>query len=172
LIAERTRVLGLQGRVTISHVFCLGMIDDAYLNRLIDLLLENRIAIMSLGTGVGAFPPLKRLYEAGVTLCTGSDGVRDTWGPYNNVDMLDRVKMLGYRSGLRRDEEVELLLDIATHSGAKVMGDAQYGLAVGCRADLVVVPGDTPTEAVINLPPRTYVFKAGQLVARDGHCLV
>ncbi|MCX6050816.1 MAG: amidohydrolase family protein [Chloroflexi bacterium] len=172
LIAERTRVLGLQGRVTISHVFCLGMIDDAYLNRLIDLLLENRIAIMSLGTGVGAFPPLKRLYVAGVTLCTGSDGVRDTWGPYNNVDMLDRVKMLGYRSGLRRDEEVELLLDIATHGGAKVMGDAQYGLAVGCRADLVVVPGDTPTEAVINLPSRTYVFKAGQLVARDGRSLV
>lgn len=172
LIAERTRVLGLQGRVTISHVFCLGMIDDAYLNRLIDLLLENRINIMSLGSGVSEFPPLRRLHDAGVTLCTGSDGVRDTWGPYNSVDMLDRVKFLGYRSGFRKDEEVEFLLDMATHGGAKVMGDADYGLAVGCRADLVVVAGDTPTEAVINLTPRTYVFKAGRLVAADGQCLV
>jgi len=172
LIAERTKVLGLQGRVTISHVFCLGMIDDAYLNRLIDLLLENRINIMSLGSGSGPFPPIKRLVDAGVTLCTGSDGVRDTWGPFNSVDMLDRVKTLGYRTGLRRDEEVEVLLNIATHSGAKVMSDNDYGLAVGCRADLVVVPGDTPTEAVVNLPPRTFVFKAGRLVARDGNCLI
>lgn len=172
LIAERTRVLGLQGRVTISHVFCLGQIDDAYLKRIIDLLVENRINIMSLGSGVSEFPPLRRLHEAGVTLCTGSDGVRDTWGPYNSVDMLDRVKFLGYRCGFRKDEEVEFLLSIATHGGAKVMGDNAYGLAVGCRADLVVVPGNTPTEAVINLPPRTYVFKAGQLVAAAGKCLV
>jgi len=172
LIAERTRVLGLQGRVTISHVFCLGMIDDGYLNRLIDLLLENRINIMSLGSGSSAFPPLKRLHEAGVTLCTGSDGVRDTWGPYNSVDMLDRVKFLGYRSGFRKDEEVEFLLSLVTHGGAKVMGDKAYGLTPGCRADLVVLPGDTPTDAVINLPPRTYVFKAGQMVAAAGACLV
>ncbi|MCE7980756.1 MAG: cytosine deaminase [Caldilinea sp. CFX5] len=172
LIAERTRALGLQGRVTISHVFCLGMIDDAYLSRLIDLLLENRINIMSLGSGVSDFPPLKRLHTAGVTLCTGSDGVRDTWGPYNSFDMLDRVKFLGYRCGFRKDEEVEFLLSIATHGGATVMGASDYGLAVGCCADLVVVPGDTPTQAVMDLPPRTYVFKAGQLVAAGGNCLV
>lgn len=172
LIAERTRALGLQGRVTISHVFCLGQIDDAYLTRIIDMLLENRINIMSLGSGTSEFPPLKRLAAAGVTLCTGSDGVRDTWGPYNSVDMLERVKFLGYRCGFRKDEEVEFLLSIATQGGAKVMGDTAYGLAVGCRADLLVVPGDTPTAAVINLPPRTYVFKAGQLVAAAGKCLV
>jgi cytosine/adenosine deaminase-related metal-dependent hydrolase len=172
LIAERTRALGLQGRVTISHVFCLGMIDEAYLNRLIDLLLENRINIMSLGSGVSAFPPLQRLQADGVTLCTGSDGVRDTWGPYNSFDMLDRVKFLGYRCGFRKDEEVEFLLSIATHGGAKVMGLTDYGLTVGCRADLVVVPGDTPTQAIMDLPPRTYVFKAGRLVAAGGNCLL
>lgn len=172
LIAERTRALGLQGRVTISHVFCLGMIDEAYLSQVIDLLLENRINIMSLGSGTSAFPPLKRLYAAGVTLCTGSDGVRDTWGPYNSFDMLDRVKFLGYRCGFRKDEEVEFLLSIATQGGATVMNAANYGLTVGCRADLVVVPGDTPTQAVMDLPPRTYVFNAGRLVAAGGACLV
>lgn len=168
LIAERTRALSLQGRVTISHVFCLGMIDEAYLGQLTELLLENRIAIMSLGSGNGNFPPLQRLYNAGVTLCTGTDGVRDTWGPYNGVDMLERVKLLGYRSGFRKDEEVDLLLDIATHGGAKVMGDTMYGLAVGQRADLIVVAGDTPTQAVIEQPLRTYVVKSGRLVAADG----
>lgn len=168
LIAERTQALGLQGRVTISHAFCLGMVDEAYLGRLIDLLLENRISIMSLGSGTTPFPPLKRLYEAGVQLCTGTDGIRDTWGPYNSVDLLDRVKVLGYRSGLRKDEDIELLLRMATHGGARVMGDRAYGLQVGCRADLVVLPGDTPAEAVMEQPPRTYVLKNGRLVAQNG----
>lgn len=171
LIAERTRALGLQGRVTISHVFCLGMIDDTYLNQLIDLLLENRITIMSLGSGKSDFPPLKKLYEAGVSLCTGTDGVRDTWGPFNGVDILEKVKMLGYRSGFRKDEEIEMLLDIATYGGAKVMGDADYGLAVGKRADLVVVSGDALTEAVRELPPRTFVIKNGRLLARNGRLI-
>ena len=30
------------------------------------------------------------------------------------LDMLARVKLLGYRSGLREDENIEMLLDIAT----------------------------------------------------------
>ena len=172
LIAERTRALGMQGRVTISHVFCLGMVDDGYLATLIELLLENRITIMSLGSSRSPFPPLKRLAEAGVALCTGSDGVRDTWGPYNRVDLLDRVRLLGYLSGLRRDEDIELLLNIATHGGAAVMDDMSYGLQVGKRADCVIVPADTPTEAVMEQPARTYVLKGGQVVAAEGRCLV
>jgi cytosine/adenosine deaminase-related metal-dependent hydrolase len=172
LIAERTQALGLQGRVTISHVFCLGMIDEAYLYPLIDLLLENRITIMSLGSGTSQFPPLKRLFEAGVALCTGTDGVRDTWAPYNSVDILERVKLLGYRSGLRKDADIEMLLQIATYGGAKVMGDGDYGLQAGKRADLVIVPGETPAHAVIEKPVRTYVIKRGRLVAANGQYLL
>ena len=102
LICERTQALGFQGRVTISHAFCLGMIDDTYLGKLIDLFLENRITIMTAGSGGTPLPPLKRLHEAGVSLCTGTDGVRDLWSPYNSVDMLDRVKMLGYRNRIAK----------------------------------------------------------------------
>jgi cytosine/adenosine deaminase-related metal-dependent hydrolase len=168
LIAERTAALGLQGRVAISHFFCLGMVEESYLNQLIELLLQNRITIMSLASGRSEFPPLKRLYEAGVTLCTGSDGVRDTWAPYNSVDMLERVKLLGYRCGFRRDEEIEMLLDIATYGGAQVMGAAGYGLEPGQQADLVIMPGDTPAQAVIDRPPRSYVIKRGRVVAAAG----
>ena len=171
LIAERTAALGLQGKVTISHVFCLGMVNDTYLDKLIKLLLDNQITIMSLASGSSDFPPLKKLAGAGVQLCTGTDGVRDTWGIYNSVDMFDRVRLLGYRSGLRKDEDVEWLLDVATHGGANVMKDTDYGLAVGKRADFVVVAGDTPTEAIITQPARSYVFKRGKVIARGGEYL-
>ena len=168
LIAERTAALGMQGKVTISHAFCLGMVADGYLEQLIQLLLDNQITIMSLGSGRSAFPPLRRLYEAGVPLCTGTDGVRDSWGPYNWVDILERVKLLGYRCGFRKDEEVEFLLGIATHGGARLLGETKYGLEPGCQADFVVVAGDTPTQAVMEGTARSLVVKRGRIVARDG----
>lgn len=158
----------MQGRVTISHAFCLGQIDEAYLARLIDRLLDARITIMSLGSGPSAFPPLLRLRAAGVPLCSGTDGVRDTWGPNNKVDMLDRVRLLAWRINARRDDEIEALLDMATYGGAARMGDGGYGLAVGKSADLVVLPGDTPSQAVVDQPPRTLVIKRGRVVARNG----
>ena len=172
LIAERTRALGMQGRVTISHVFCLGMIEDAYLQRLLDLLLENQIAIMTLGSGARAFPPIKQLYEAGVTLCSGTDGIRDTWSPYGNADMVEKAMLLGYRSGFRKDEDLEMLLNITTYGGARVMGAKSYGLEVGCRADFVVVDGETLVEAIVTRTPRRYVVKNGRIVAIDGKCTV
>jgi len=168
LIAERTRALGMQGRVTISHAYCLGMVEPDYLHRLIDLLRENRIIVMTLGSGHSPFPPIKTLYDAGVALCTGTDGVRDTWGPYYTIDMLERVKLMGYRSGLRRDEDVEMVLRMATYGGAQVMGIQDYGLAVGHRASLVIVAGDTPAEAVIEQPPRTYVIQGGRVLVAGG----
>lgn len=172
LIAERTRALGMQGRVVISHAFCLGMVDDAYLGRLIELLLELRIAIMTHAPGASPFPPIKRLREAGVTICSGSDGIRDAWGPYGNADMLERAMLLGYRSNFRNDAEVELCLDIVTRGGAAVMKADGYGLAVGCRADCVLLDGETLVEAVVARPPRALVVANGRVVARDGACLL
>ena len=124
LIAERTKALGWQGRVVISHALCLGGVEDAYLDRLIELLLENDIAIMSHGpSGLRPVPSVKRLRDAGVRMCTGNDGIRDAWGPLNMPDMLLRAFIIAYRNNLRRDDEIEVVLDIATYGGARVIGD-------------------------------------------------
>jgi cytosine/adenosine deaminase-related metal-dependent hydrolase len=40
MIAERTRALGLAGKVAVSHAFCLGMVDESRLASLLDLLRE------------------------------------------------------------------------------------------------------------------------------------
>lgn len=172
LIAERTRALGMQGRVTISHAFCLGMVDDAYLEKLIALLVQNRITIQSAGAGGTDLPPIKKLVDSGVTVCIGTDGVRDIWSGLNSVDMLDRIKMLAYRLRYKRDDEIEMLLNLATHVGARVLGDQNYGFEVGRQADFTILPGANLKELVIDQPKRTYVFKHGVLVATDGKCLI
>ena len=172
LVAERTRALGLQGKVALSHAFCLGMVGESRLQALIDLLLENRIAIMTHGPGNTPFPPILRLKEAGVDLFCGSDGVRDAWGPFGNSDMLERAWILSYRSNFRKDEELSVALDMATYGGAKIVEAKDYGLKVGCQADLVVLEGETLAEAIINRAPRKYVIKKGRLVASDGQATI
>lgn len=172
LIIERTRALGMQGQVVISHAFCLGMPEAGYVAQLVEQLAEARIAIMTHGAPYRPVPNVKQLYAAGVTVCCGSDGIRDTWGPYGNADMLERAMIVGLRNNLRRDDEVELALDVVTYGSAKAIGLADYGLQAGAWADLVLVDAETPAEAVAARPPRKLVLKRGRVVARDGKALV
>ncbi|MGD9710652.1 MAG: amidohydrolase family protein [Thermomicrobiales bacterium] len=173
LIAERTRVLGLQGRVVISHAFSLGGVADPYLGNLIDVLIDNDIAIMSHGpTGGRPAPPVKRLHEAGVRLCAGNDGIRDTWGALNMPDMLMRAFLIAYRNNFRRDDEMAIALSMCTDGGAGVVGLPNYGLRVGSPADLVLLESLNPLEAMVERPPRWLVMKAGRIVAKHGECLI
>jgi cytosine deaminase len=113
-------------------------------------------------------PPLVEMRELGVTVASGSDGIRDLWGPFGNGDMLERAMQVAYRTWTRRDDEIELALHTATYGAAAVLGVADYGLAVGCRADLVLVDARTPAEAVVARPPRELVVRNGRVVARSG----
>lgn len=173
MIAERTKALGLRGRVALSHAFCLGSVDAGRLEALIALLLDNDIAVMTHGpAGLTPFPPVKLLAERGVRLFTGSDGVRDAWSPLNNGDMLERAYIVAYRNGFRHDEDIETALRMATFGGAQLMGAKDYGLRVGAPADLVLVEAETAAEAVVMHVPRRLVLKRGRVVARDGRCLL
>lgn len=173
MIAERTRTLGMRGRVAVSHAFCLGSVEAARLEQLIVLLLDNDIAIMTHGpVGRIPFPPVRLLAERGVHLFTGSDGVRDCWSPLNTGDMLERAYLISYLNGFRDDAGLEIALHMATYGGAKLMGAQDYGLEVGCAADLVLVPAETPAEAVALHPRPRLVLKRGRIVARDGVALL
>lgn len=172
LIIERTKALGLQGKVTISHAFCLGMTDQDYVAALIDALAQAQIHILTTAPASRPAPAVKRLMEAGIVVAAGTDGVRDTWGPYNNPDMLERAVLVGLRNNLRRDDEVALALDTCTYGGARMMNLDDYGLDPGCKADLVLLDGETLAEAVVDRRPRKMVIKGGKVIAHDGTALI
>ena len=172
LIIERARALGMrQQSVVISHAFCLGMPDIAAADALMAELAAAEIAIMTTGAPSRPVPPLQRAREAGVVVGTGSDGIRDTWGPYGNGDLLERAMFLGLRNNLRKDSEIELALDVCTHGGAAMMGLSDYGLAVGKPADLVLLEGPCVAEAVMSRRADRITFKRGVLTARAGAAL-
>jgi cytosine deaminase len=171
MIIERTRALGMRGRVTVSHAFCLGMTDRARAARLLEQLAREDIAIATTAPASCPVPAAAELRDAGIRLCAGSDGVRDNWGPYGNLDMLERAMHIGLRNNFRRDEELNYALQICTQGGADVMGLRDYGLVEGAIADIVLVDAETVAEAIVTCPPRKLVLKCGNPVARDGKAL-
>ena len=137
-------------------------------DRLIEQLAEAGVTVLTAAVYSFPVPPIKRLRAAGVNVACGHDGIRDLWGPYGSGDMLERAMHVAYRSGFRRDEDIEVALDAATYGGARTLGLQAYGLAEGAPADIVVVDARTPAEAVVARPVRELVLKAGRVVARHG----
>lgn len=172
LILERTAALGLKGMVTISHAFCLGMIGAADRDVLLSRMARLDVRIATTAPAASAVPPLALCRQAGVTVYGGNDGIRDTWTPFAQPDMLDRAMHIGLRNALRRDDELAVALDCVTASAALGCGFAEYGLEVGCRADVVLLDAETVAEAIVAEPTRRLVLAGGQVVAREGKLLI
>jgi len=168
LILDRTRALGMNGKVVISHAFCLGGVDAKRLDGLLTRLAELDVALLTTAPPSRPVPAVRACREAGVTLFGGNDGIRDTWTPYGSPDMLARATLIGLRNDLRRDDEVEWAFDCVTSAAARACGFADYGLAPGARADLVLVDASCVAEAVVKRAPRRLVVSRGAIVARNG----
>jgi len=167
-IAARTRALGMEGHVAISHAYGLGDITMDHLKTVADILARSGVAIMTNAPGARAFPPILALRNAGVTVFSGNDNIRDSWWPYGDGDMLRRATTLGYRSGFNIDEELRVAFDVVTEAGAKALRLEGYGLGVGAKADFVTLNAEHVPEAVVAAPQGRSVYKAGMLVARNG----
>ncbi|WP_280302386.1 amidohydrolase [Nocardia neocaledoniensis] len=165
LIIERTRALGMTGRVTISHAYALGQQPEDEQRRIADKLADAGVALVTCAVTESPVVPVKIMHAAGATMGLGNDGVRDLWAPYGDGDMLRRVGIVASRAKLVADADIELALAAGTYGGARILGVEDYGLAVGSKADFFVVDAPTPAAAVVGAPPRKLVVKGGRVVA-------
>jgi len=167
-IARRTKVLGLGGKVTISHAYALGQVPRDVAQRVANRLAEAGVSILTNAPGAHVFPPVMLLHEAGVNVFAGNDNIRDSWWPYGDGDLLERAMIVGYRSGFNTDAELALAFDMVTAHAARALHIKDYGLAEGGLADFVVLAAEHVQEAVIARPKPRHVYKAGRLIARNG----
>ncbi|MGA7203781.1 MAG: amidohydrolase family protein [Specibacter sp.] len=176
LIAERTRALGMQGNVTISHGYPLWGVSEAHTRQLIETWAELDISTATVAPAGRFQLPLAQLAEAGVRVGLGEDGQRDYWSPYGNADMLDRTWQLAFANGFRFDEHIEHALAVATIGGASILDPSiprlasvldRPGTAVGDAADLVIVSGDSVSAAVMDRPADRTVIHDGRVVAEN-----
>ena len=165
---ERTRALALQGRVMVSHAYCLGMLEPARQRALIEALAAERISVMTVGSPAAPALPLRLMRACGLIVASGSDGIQGTWEPWGNGDMLERAKYLAQRNGMTNDADLAETARICTFGCAEGLGLAGYGLAEGDFGDLVLVPARTLAEAVALTPQRRTVIRRGRVLVRKG----
>src|SRR5215469_11687370 len=170
-ICARTKALGLDGKVTISHGFCLGAITERKAAEAAETMAEARVALVTHGAGGLILPPIEMLRAAGVLVFAGNDDIRDTWSPYGTADLLQRAAIIGWKGDFRRDAQVETAFDLISGAGAQALGIADYGVRVGAAANLFTIAASCVPEAVSAHPPRKLVFFEGNVVARDGSFL-
>jgi cytosine deaminase len=170
-ICARTRALGLGGKVTISHGFCLGDITEKKAAAAAKAMAEAGVALVTHGAGGLTLPPLEMLRAAGVLVFAGNDDIRDTWSPYGTGDLLERAAIIGWKGDFRRDEQIETAFDLVSAAGAKALGVTDYGVEVGGMATLFTIAASGVPEAVAGHPPRKLVLFDGRIVARDGAVL-
>ncbi|MNO99449.1 N-isopropylammelide isopropyl amidohydrolase [compost metagenome] len=170
-IADYTERYQRQGRVMISHAYCLGMAPWQQVRPLAERLAAQDISLMSSAPADCPVPPFLDLRSAGVNVCLGSDGIRDAWSPMGNGDMLERAMLLAFRFDLNKDEDLAAAFEAATANGARALGRDRPTIAVGESADFLLLPVQTLGEAVVARPQQRQVFKAGRLIAENGRLL-
>jgi cytosine/creatinine deaminase len=178
-MAFETNRLGLSDRVAGSHLTSMHSMDNFYANRLILMMaasgmtaIANPLANMFLQGRFDGYPKrrgLMRIPEmlaAGIAVATGHDSVLDPWYPLGRGDMLDVANMTVHASHLSSVPAIAQCFDMITTAPARIMGLKDYGLAVGCNADLVVLQASDPKEAIRLRPNRLAVIRRGQVIAQ------
>jgi cytosine deaminase len=179
LAAETVR-LGLQGRVTGSHLTSMHSMDNYYVSKLIPLMVEadlrviaNPLINITLQGRHNSYPKRRgmtrvaELQAAGLTVAFGQDCVMDPWYPLGSADMLDVAHMGLHVGQLTGREAMRGCFEAVTTNAAKVMGLERYGLAEGNHADFVVLDAVDQIEALRLRAARLFVVRRGKVLAQS-----
>jgi len=178
-LAFHTQRLGLHGRVTGSHLTSMHSMDNYYVSKLLPLIKEAQVHVVAnplinitLQGRHDTYPKRRgmtrvpELMAAGVNVAFGHDCVMDPWYSLGSADMLEVAQMGLHVAQMTSQAQMRACFDAVTVNAARVMGLDDYGLAVGQRADFVLLQARDPVEAIRLRANRLLVVRRGAVIAR------
>ncbi|NRA19490.1 MAG: amidohydrolase family protein [Oceanospirillaceae bacterium] len=178
VLASETIRQGLQGRVTGSHLTSMHSMDNYYVSKLIPLIREARVHVVAnplinitLQGRSDSYPKRRgmtrvpEMLAAGINVAFGHDCVMDPWYSFGTHDMLDVAHMGLHVAQMTGVEQMQAAFSAVTENAAKVMHLEDYGLKVGCHADIVICEASSAIEALQLRPERLYVIRRGKVIA-------
>ena len=183
-IARKTIDTGYQGHVTLGHVTSLGALSHEHAAEVIALLSEARIHIVTLPATdlyLGGrkevtlnrrrtLTPVQALRRAGVNVAFASNNIRNAFTPFGSADPLQMGLLLAHAAQLGSPDDQAFVLDMCTQNAAGVMGlDKDYGIAVGKRADLLILDTLRVSDVLLDVPARLWVIKRGAVTVETQH---
>ena len=177
-LAFETQRLGLQGRVTGSHLTSMHSMDNYYVSKLIPLIAEagvsavaNPLINITLQGRHDSYPKRRgltrvpELLAAGVTVAFGHDCVMDPWYSLGSGDMLEVAHMGLHVAQMTSQQGMRDCFSAVTTNAAQVMHLPGYGLAPGNDASFVLLQATSPIEAIRLRANRLKVWRKGRLLA-------
>jgi cytosine/creatinine deaminase len=178
-LAAETKRLGLNGRVAGSHLTSMHSMDNYYVSKLLPLIAEAGVAAIAnplinitLQGRHDTYPKRRgltrvpELMAAGVPVAFGHDCVMDPWYALGSGDMLEVAHMAIHVGQLTALDAIRACYDAITVNAAKILHLDHYGIAPGCRADLVLLQAADPFEAIRLKATRLLVLRNGKTIAR------
>ncbi|WP_442598244.1 amidohydrolase family protein [Parapusillimonas sp. JC17] len=178
-LAAQTHRLGMAGRVNGSHLTSMHSMDNYYVSKLIPLMRESGMTVVAnplinitLQGRSDTYPKRRgmtrvpELLAAGIDVAFGHDCVMDPWYGLGSADMLDVAHMGLHVAQMTGRAAMQQCFDAVTAIPARILGLDGYGLAPGCKADLVVLDAASPIDALRLRPARLAVVRNGRVVSR------
>jgi cytosine deaminase len=178
-LAFHTRRLGLQGRVTGSHLTSMHSMDNYYVSKLLPLIAEagvhavaNPLINITLQGRHDTYPKRRgmtrvpELMDAGVNVAFGQDCVMDPWYSLGSGCMLEVAAMGLHVAQMTSQARMRACFDAVTVNAARVLGLPADGLVVGAPGDFVLLQARSPVEALRLRATRLLVVRRGQVLAR------
>jgi len=173
-----TQRLGLQDRVTGSHLTSMHSMDNYYASKLLPLMAEARIHVVAnplinitLQGRHDTFPKrrgmtrVKELMEAGINVAFGHDALMDPWYSFGTYDLIEVAHMGLHVAQMTGVDQMRRIFEAITTNGARALGIEGYGLEPGCHADIVILQARDPQEALRLKPVRLHVIRRGNVIA-------
>ncbi len=175
-IVEETLRRGWQGRVVVGHLTELAALAPQQQDRIIAGLVEARIGVISLPATdlylMGrrdthnirrGLTPIRRLLAAGVPVALSTNNVQNPFTPVGTADLAHMAFLTAVAAHMGTPTDLRSIVDTITRHPASMLGVADYGLASGGRADLVVWDCHQVEEIVMALPQRAVIVKGGRV---------
>jgi cytosine deaminase len=179
-LAFETQRLGLQGRVTGSHLTSMHGMDNYYVSKLIALMAEAELGVVAnplINIAIqgrhDTYPKRRgmtrvpELMAAGLTVAFGHDCVMDPWYSLGSGDMLEVAAMAVHVAHMTGLDAMRRCFDAVTVNPARLLGLEGYGLAPGDHADMVLLEAQDPIEAIRTRAARLAVVRRGRVIARS-----
>ena len=179
-LAFQTQRLGLHGKVTGSHLTSMHSMDNYYVSKLLPLIREAGVAAIAnplinitLQGRHDSYPKRRgmtrvpEMMAMGIEVAFGQDCAMDPWYSLGSGDMLEVAHMGLHVAQMTGQAAMRQCFAAVTENPARILGLQNYGIAPGCKADLVILDAANVIDAIRLRATRTYVLRAGKVISRS-----
>ena len=180
-LAAMTIERGWRGRVTASHVCALSSYDDAHAARVMDLLAEAQINVVTnpavnlyLQGRFDNYPKrrgltrVRELLERGIRCAAGQDCINDPFYPFGKGQLSEQVFLLIHAEHMSAPEWFPKACEMVCCQAGEVIGLGSHRVEVGAPANLLVHALPDMWEIVRLRPEPLAVLHGGAARGRDG----